>query len=54
MELSDWYKQLAGMYGTAFVDAAEYVKASDADGCHMDAGNQRELGKVIAETLKNL
>lgn len=54
MELSDWYRQLAGMYGTAFVDAAEYVKASNADGCHMDAVNQRELGKVIAETLKNL
>ena len=47
-ELADWYKKLASMYGTFFIDASGYVEASDSDGCHMDADNQRKLGKVIA------
>lgn len=52
--LADWYRQLADMYGTAFVNAAEYVKASDADACHLDAENQRKLGKVISDKIKEL
>lgn len=52
MELAGWYKQLSEMYGTYYLDASEYVKASDADGCHMDADNQRKLGTVIAEFIQ--
>ena len=50
-ELSPWYKQLSDMYGCTFVDAAEYVKVSDADGVHMDAGAQKKLGKVLADVV---
>ena len=46
-----WYKQLADMYGCIFVDAAEYVKVSDADGVHMDAEAQRKLGNILAEVV---
>ena len=52
MELSSWYQKLADMYDILFLDAAEYVKASEVDGCHLDAENQRKLGKVIAEFIK--
>lgn len=50
-ELSDWYRKLSQMYGTEFIDAADYVKVSDADGVHMDADNQRKLGKILAEFI---
>ncbi len=50
-ELSPWYQELSKMYHCLFLDAAEYVKVSDVDGCHLDAENQKKLGKVIAEFL---
>ena len=50
-ELPDWYSQLAGMYGCTFFDASGHVVASDSDGCHMDAENQRKLGKLLAERV---
>jgi len=50
-ELAGWYKQLSTMYGTSFIDASEYVTASDADGCHMDADNQKKLGDTIARFI---
>lgn len=53
MELASWYKQLADMYGCLFLDASEYVKASEIDGCHLDAENQKKLGRVFAEFILN-
>lgn len=52
-ELSDWYRKLSQMYGTEFINAADHVKVSDADGVHMDADNQRKLGKILAEFIKS-
>lgn len=52
LELAQWYKTLAGMYDCDYLDAAQYVQVSDADGIHMDAENQKKLGKVIAEHIK--
>jgi len=51
-ELPSWYEQLAGMYGCTFVNAAEHVKVSDVDGVHLDQEGQRELGRVLAEVIK--
>jgi lysophospholipase L1-like esterase len=51
-ELTDWYKSLAGMYGCEYLDATEYVKASEVDGVHLDAEGQMKLGTVIAECIK--
>jgi len=53
-ELPDWYSQIAEMYGCTFFDASKHVKASDSDGCHMDAENQRKLGRLLAEQVKVL
>ncbi len=52
MELSSWYQKLADMYDCLFMDAADYVKASDIDGCHLDAENQKKLGKAVVEFLQ--
>ena len=51
-ELAEWYEKLAGMYGTLFVDASKVVKASDADGCHMDPDNQIKFGQTLAEFIQ--
>ena len=53
-ELASWYKQLSEMYDTGFIDASEYTKASDADGCHLDAGNQRLLGEALARYVQEM
>ena len=53
-ELSGWYKSLSEMYGIYFIDAAEHVKASDSDGCHLDADNQQRLGSVIAGFIQEI
>ena len=53
-ELSGWYKSLSEMYGTFFIDAAEHVKVSDSDGCHLDADSQRKLGSVIAGFIQEI
>lgn len=52
LELAGWYRQLAEKYGCVFLNAADYVRASDADGVHLDAENQRKLGKAAAEALR--
>jgi len=52
-ELPDWYRKLSQMYGMKFIDAADHVKVSDADGVHMDADNQRKLGNVLAGFIKS-
>ena len=51
-ELANWYQQLAEMYHTDYLNAADYVTASDADGYHLDAENQRKLGSVMADYVK--
>ncbi len=53
-ELAGWYSQLADMYNCTFFDASKHVVASDSDGCHMDAENQRKLGKLLAEQVKTI
>ena len=53
-ELSDWYSQLANMYNCTFFDASKHVVASDSDGCHMDAENQKKLGELLAEQGKTI
>ena len=53
-ELAGWYKTLAEMYDCEYLDAAQYVQASDADGVHLDAENQKKLGDVIAERVKTM
>lgn len=51
-KLASWFRQVADMYHCYFLNAADHVQASDADGCHMDAGNQKKLGQTIAEFIQ--
>lgn len=51
-KISGWYRELAKQYHIHFLDAAEYVKVSDADGCHLDAQGQIQLGEAIASYVK--
>ena len=53
-DLPAWYRQLADMYHCEYMDAAEHAVVSDKDGCHMDAENQRKLGKAVYERIKGL
>ena len=53
-ELPDWYSQLAKMYDCHYFEASKYVKASDADGCHLDGENQRKLGSELATFIKDI
>ena len=50
-ELPEWYRKLAEMYHCVFMDASKIVKASAADGVHLDAENQIRLGKAIYAKL---
>ena len=50
-EHPEWYALLADKYDCTFFDASKHVAASDSDGCHMDAENQRKLGKLLAEQV---
>jgi len=53
-ELASWYEQLSEMYGCTFLDASKIAKVSDSDGIHMDADNQKKLGKALAKLVKNM
>jgi len=50
-ELALWYLKLSKIYQCSYMDAAEYVTASRADGCHLDEDAQVILGKAIAEKI---
>ncbi len=50
-EFSARYRQLAESFHCSFLDTAELVKVSPADGVHLDAENQTKLGKAIYEKL---
>ena len=52
-ELPVRYNNLAKSLGCRYLNAADYVTSSKADGCHLDAENQRKLGRVIADYIKN-
>lgn len=54
-EIASWYRELCCQYKCHFINAAEYgVKTSAADGLHLDAENQRKLGKAVAEYIRGL
>ena len=53
-EIASWYQDLARMYKCHFINAAEYVNVSDADGLHLDAENERKLGRAVAEYIRGL
>lgn len=53
-KIAGWYQELSKIYHVHFMNAADYVKASDADGVHLDAEGQIRLGEAIAEYVKDI
>lgn len=53
-ELSKWYQNLANNYNLDFIDAARYVKVSDVDSIHMDAKNNKILGLIVADKIRQM
>ena len=52
LELADWYRQLAEMVHCHFLNGADFARASDSDGCHLDRENQRKLGEAAAAYVR--
>ncbi len=51
MELGEQFGKLAEAYGVLFFDSADVVVASKEDSLHLDAENQRKLGRAIFENI---
>ena len=51
MELGEQFGKLAEAYGVLFFDSADVVVASKEDSLHLDAENQRKLGRAIFEKI---
>lgn len=54
MQLAAAYKEVADAHGWAFLNAADYGKASPKDGVHMDAASHGRLGKALAAKVQEL
>ena len=46
--------EVAEKVGAWWMNAAEFAKASPADGCHMDADNHLALGQAIYQKVKEI
>lgn len=46
------YRSIAAERGTAFLNAADYVRAGEADAEHMDAEGHRRFAAAVAESLR--
>jgi lysophospholipase L1-like esterase len=53
-QLDKHYRNVAGMLGCHYLNAAEHAAASDTHGIHLDAGQQRALGIAVADLVKPL
>jgi lysophospholipase L1-like esterase len=50
-QLARQYAVVADACGAKYLDASRVVRASEADGVHLDADGQRKLGTAIAEII---
>ena len=52
--LAPAYKKVAEVNGWEFLNAADYAKASEKDGIHMDAAQHKIFGAVLAQKVKEI
>ena len=52
--LASAYQKVAEVNGWEFLNAADYVKASEKDGIHMDAEQHKIFGTVLAQKVKEI
>jgi lysophospholipase L1-like esterase len=50
--LAGVYRDLAERQGVGFVDSGEFIRCSDIDGLHYEAGQHEILGRVLAEAVR--
>ena len=50
--LAEKYRALSERLGIHFMNAADYVKTSRADGVHLDAAGQRKLAEAVAAYIR--
>ena len=50
--LASRYREVAERQGIGFVDAGEFIHASDLDGIHFEADQHAILGRVLAEAAR--
>ncbi len=53
-QLGSIYKRISDERGCHFFDSASAVRASEIDGCHLDAENTRALGTALAPKVRNI
>jgi len=53
-QLDKHYRDVAGMLGCHYLNAAKYAAASETDGIHMDARQQHALGNAVADYVQPL
>jgi lysophospholipase L1-like esterase len=52
--LGSYYRQVAGLYGCAFLDASEYITCWEVDGIHLSPQAHEKLGIVVSEIVKEM
>lgn len=50
-ELAPYLHEIAAAHGAMYLDAGEYIEASDVDGIHFDGEQHRILGEIVASIL---
>lgn len=54
LKFGEYYKRVAQERGCEFMDTAEVIKSSEADGIHFELQEHEKLGKAIAEKVKRM
>lgn len=53
-ELAEQYRAMADFMKVDFLNAGDFVTTDGCDGIHFTAGNNRDLGKAIADKVKEI
>lgn len=53
IQLSSYYREMAGLLGCLFFDAADVIVSSPIDGIHWDQSEHAKLGKALAKFIKS-
>lgn len=48
------FREVAASYGCAFLDTADHIASSTADGVHLEAGAHQQLGQLVAGIITAL
>jgi lysophospholipase L1-like esterase len=52
-QLRNFYKKVAAKHKAEFIDIAQYVKSSNADGYHLDPESHKKIAQVLLDEIKN-